>query len=68
MVMLDPPVLVRVPGRVCLFPTVMLLKLRLVGSEPSAPGETPAPESPIVRVELEASEVIVTTPLALVAV
>jgi hypothetical protein len=48
-----------------LLPTITLPKLRLVGFEPSAPGVTPVPDNGMVRVGLEAFEVIVTLPEAL---
>lgn len=48
-----------------LLPTTTLPKLRLVGVAVSAPGATPVPVSGIVNVEFEASEVIVTVPVAL---
>ena len=50
-----------------MLPTITLPKLRLVGFEPSAPGVTPVPDIGIVRVGLEAFEVIVTLPLTLPA-
>ena len=62
---LEPPVLVTVSDSVLLLPTVTLLKPRLVGFDPSAPGATPVPDSGIVRVGLDAFEVIVILPLAL---
>ena len=64
---LEPPVLVTVSDRDCLLPTITLPKLRLVGFEPSAPGVTPVPDNGMVRVGLEAFEVIVTLPEALPA-
>ena len=64
MVTLDPPVLVTVSDRVCLFPTTTLPKLRLVGFDESAPGAVPVPDNGMVKVGLEAFEVIVTSPLA----
>jgi len=42
-----------------LLPTVTLPKLRLVGFDPSVPGATPVPDKGIVRVGLDAFEVIV---------
>ena len=63
-VTLDPPVLVTVSDRVCLFPTTTLPKLRLVGFDESAPGAVPVPDNGMVNVGLEAFEVIVTSPLA----
>lgn len=44
--------------------TVTLPKLRLEGLAVRSPGVTPVPVSPTVRGELEASDVIVTLPLA----
>jgi hypothetical protein len=67
MVTLVPPVLVTVSERDWLFPTVTLPKLRLVGFDPSAPGEIPVPDKGIVRDGFEAFEVTVTLPLALPA-
>lgn len=43
--------------------TVTLPKLRLEGLAVRSPGVTPVPVNPIVRGELEASDVIVTLPL-----
>ena len=59
--------LVTVSDRDCLFPTVTLPKLRLVGLAPSVPGVTPVPDRGMVRVEFEALEVMVRLPLALPA-
>jgi hypothetical protein len=64
MVTLDPPVFVTFSDRDWLFPTVTLPKLRLVGVDPSAPAARPIPESGIVRVGLDAFEVIVMPPVA----
>jgi hypothetical protein len=64
-VTLEPPVLVTVSDRACLLPTVTLPKLRLVGFDPSAPNATPVPDRGTVREGFEASDVIVTVPLAL---
>ena len=59
--------LVTVSDRVWWFPTVTLPKLRLVGLAPRPPGEIPVPDSGMVRVGFEASDVMVTLPLALPA-
>ena len=59
--------LVTVSDRDCLFPTVTLPKPRLVGLAPSVPGVTPVPDRGMVRIGLEALEVIVTLPLLLPA-
>ena len=59
--------LVTVSDRDCLFPTVTLPKLRLVGLAPSVPGVTPVPDRGMVRVEFEAVEVMVRLPLAVPA-
>jgi hypothetical protein len=67
MVTLEPPVLVIVSGRAWLFPTITLPKLRLAGFDPKAPGVTPVADSGIVRLGLEALEVMVTAPVALPA-
>jgi len=64
MVTLVPPVLVTVSEIDCLFPTVTLPKLRLVGLAPSVPGVTPLPESGIVSVGFDALDVRVRFPLA----
>ena len=57
--------LVTVSDSVFLFPMVTLPKLRLAGFEPRVPGVTPVPDKGMVRVGLEASEVMVTAPLKL---
>ena len=67
-VTLDPPVFVTVSERDCLLPTITLPKLRLVGLGLRTPGVTPAPDNGIVKVGLEAFDVIVMLPLALPAV
>jgi hypothetical protein len=67
-VTLEPPVLVIVSDRDWLLPTVTFPKLRLVGFDPSVPCVTPAPVTGMVRVGLDAVEVMVTLPLALAAV
>ncbi len=59
---LDPPVLVTVSERVCFFPSCTLPKLRLLGFDPRAPTETPVPDSDMLSVGFESSEVIVTEP------
>ena len=64
---LEPPVLVIVSDRDWLLPTVTFPKLRLVGFDPSVPCVTPVPVTGIVRVGLDAVEVMVTLPLALAA-
>ena len=61
---LVPPVFVTVSKRDLLLPTVTLPKLRLVGLAPSEPGDTPVPDSGMVSVGLEASDVMVMLPLA----
>jgi SpoU rRNA methylase family enzyme len=63
-VTLDPPELVTVSERVCLFDTCTLPKLRLVGLDPTTPGANPVPDSGIVNVGFDAFEVIATLPLA----
>jgi hypothetical protein len=57
--------LVTVSGKDCLLPRITLPKPRLGGFDPSAPGETPVPDNAMVIEGFEASEVIVTVPLAL---
>jgi len=59
--------LVTVSDRDWLLPTVTLPKLRLVGFDPSVPWATPVPDKGIVRVGLDAVEVMVTLPLAIAA-
>ena len=59
-----PPALVMVSDRDCLFPTVTVPKLRLVGLAPSVPAVTPVPDNGIVKVGFEALDVIVRLPLA----
>ena len=66
-VTLDPPVLVTVSDSVCLVPASTFPKLRLVGFDPRPPGEIPMPDNGIVRVVLEAFEVMVTLPVTLPA-
>ena len=61
--MLEPPVFVTVSDRVCLLPTFTLPKLRLVGFDPSAPGEIPVPVNAMVNVGFAAFDVMVTVPL-----
>jgi hypothetical protein len=67
MVTLEPPVLVTVSDRDCLLPTVTLPKLRLDGLGDKSPGEIPVPDNAMLRVGLEALEVMVMLPLALAA-
>ena len=59
--------MVTVSERDLLVPTVTLPKLSVVGFAPSAPCETPVPDSGIFRVGFEALEVRLTLPLALLA-
>jgi hypothetical protein len=66
-VTLEPPVLVIVPERVGLLPTVTLPKSRLVGFDARVPTETPVPDNGIVSVGFDALDVIVTAPLTLPA-
>jgi hypothetical protein len=67
MVTLDPPVFVTVSGSELLFPTSTPPKLRMVGLDANAPGATPVPLTGMVRVGLEAFDVIVMLPLAAAA-
>ena len=67
MVTLEPPVLVSFSDKLDLFPTWTLPKLILLGLDPSEPAANPMALSGIVRDGLEASDVIVTVPLALPA-
>lgn len=64
-VTLLPPVLVTVSDIDWVLPSVTLPKLKLGELALSAPGATPVPESAIVVVGVEASEVTVTSPLVL---
>jgi len=48
-----------------LLPTVTVPKVRLLGLDPRAPGETPVPARAIETAGLDASDVMVTVPLAL---
>ena len=50
-----------------MLPTITLPKPRLLGLDPNAPDATPVPANGIVRVGLEAVDVIVILPLALPA-
>ena len=62
-VRLDPPVLVRVSGKLELLPTCTLPNARLLGFVVSVPGVTPVPDSGILRLEFEPLEVMFTLPL-----
>ena len=64
MVRLVPPELVSVPESDFEVPVCTLPKLKLDGFGEIWPGVTPVPDSAIVRLETEASEVILTFPLA----
>ena len=57
--------LVTVSDRDALLPTVTLPKLRLVGLDDKLPTEIPVPDNGKVSVALEASEMMVTVPVAL---
>jgi hypothetical protein len=62
------PLAVRLPDAVPLVPTTTLLRLRVVGVTVSCPVvAVPVPDSGIVRVGLEAVEVMVTLPVTLAA-
>lgn len=65
MVMLELPVLLTVADSDRLLPSVTLPKLRVLGFDPNAPNASPVPDKGNVRVGSEASDVIVTVPLAL---
>ena len=67
MVTLEPPAFVTVSDSELLFPTSTPPKLRLVGLDDKAPGVTPVPLTAMVRVGLEAFDVIVRLPLAAAA-
>lgn len=64
---LDPPVLVTVSDSEEFLPTITLPKSRLVGLDDRVPAETPIPDNGRVSVESEASEMMVTVPVALPA-
>lgn len=64
---LAPPVFVTVSDKDCGLPICTLPKLRLVGLDDNAPGAVPVPESGMLRVGLDAVEVMVTLPLGLPA-
>lgn len=66
-VTLDPPEFVRVSNNDELFPTVTLPKPRLVGLAEIAPLEAPVAESGILNDGLDALDVTVTLPVALLA-
>src|SRR5882672_5904097 len=59
-----PPVFVSVSDKLALLPICTLPNERLVGFAESVPALTPVPESGIVRVGFEPSDVMVTLPLA----
>jgi len=60
-----PPVLVRVSDKDLLPPTFTLPKLRLAGLAVTVPVKIPAPDNGKLSVEFDASELIVTAPVAL---
>ena len=64
---LEPPVLVTTSERDLLLPMVTLPKLSVVGLDPSVPLVTPVPVSGIVRVGLDAVDVMTMLPVALAA-
>jgi hypothetical protein len=68
MVIVDPPVLVRVSDKLALLPTCTFPKARLVGFAVSAPCVTPVPDSGRFMAASEALEVKATLPLELPAV
>src|SRR5882672_1388589 len=63
MVTLEPPVFVTVTATVLLPPTVTLPKMTLLGFAVNEPGAMPVPERTMLRVELDASEMIARLPL-----
>jgi hypothetical protein len=63
-VRLDPPLLVSVSDKLELLPTCTVPNARLVGFAASVPGTTPVPESGMLSVELDASETMLSDPLA----
>jgi hypothetical protein len=64
-VTLDPPVLVTVSDSEEFLPTITLPKSRLVGLDDRVPAEIPVPDNGRVSVESEASEMMLTAPVAL---
>jgi hypothetical protein len=64
-VRVEPPELVTVSDRDWLLPTVTLPKFRLVGFDPSVPWATPVPDNGMVRVGLDALEVMARLPVTL---
>lgn len=62
-VMLVPPVFVKVSERVLLFPTWMLPKSRLVGFDPRVPGAIPVPDIGTINDGFSPLEVIVRLPV-----
>ncbi len=64
---LVPPVLVTVPDRDWLLPTVTVPKLRLEGIDPKAPAAIPLPDNATVSVGFDAVELTVRVPLAVTA-
>jgi len=65
MVTLVPPVLVSVSLMDGSPPTLTLPKLMLLALSPKTPGDTPVPDTAIVSVGFEPSEVMVTMPVKL---
>ena len=64
MVIVDPPVLVRVSGRFELLPTCTLPNASVVGLAARAPEATPVPESGMLKLGFEPLEVTLIVPLA----
>ncbi len=64
MVIVDPPVLVRVSDKLALLPTCTFPKARLGGFAVSVPCVTPVPERGMLKLESEPVEVRLTLPLA----
>jgi hypothetical protein len=63
-VTLEPPEFVNVPDKDCVPPTVTVPKARLVGFDVIAPAVAPVPDIGMVRLGLEAFEVMVMLPFA----
>ena len=63
----EPPVLVKVSGKVLLLPTCTLPNGRLAGLAPTAPSAVPVPDKGIVSEGFDPFEATVTLPLKLVA-
>jgi len=63
-VTLDPPEFVNVPDKDCVPPTVTVPNARLLGFDVIAPAVAPVPDNGMVRLGLDASELMLMLPLA----